>query len=55
MIPLTPAQQLLTLEALELRMADLNERQEALAAGKVCNLLRASLGLETREYWDDSD
>ncbi|WP_407540215.1 hypothetical protein Q0M94_02095 [Deinococcus radiomollis] len=31
MTPLTPAQQLLTLEALELRMSDLTERAEVLA------------------------
>ena len=55
MIPLTPVQQLLTLEALELRMSDLTERAEVLATGEVCNLLRASLGMEARAYWDDSD
>ena len=55
MIPLTPAPQLLTLEALELHMSDLTERAEVLAAGEVCNLLRASLGMEARAYWDDSE
>ena len=52
-IPLTPAQQLLTLEALELRMSDLTERAEVLAAGEVCNLLRTSLGMEARTYWEN--
>ncbi|MGY2892455.1 hypothetical protein [Deinococcus sp. UYEF24] len=55
MIPLTPAQQQLTLVALEIAIGDMTERAEVLAAGEVCNLLRASLGMEAVSYWDDSE
>ncbi|WP_407541751.1 hypothetical protein Q0M94_19910 (plasmid) [Deinococcus radiomollis] len=55
LLTFTPAHVRLTLKALEIRMSDLTERAEVLAAGEVCNLLRASLGMETRAYWDDSD
>ena len=55
MIPLTPAQQRLTLAALEIAIGDMTERTEVLAAGEVCNLLRGALGMEAVSYWDDSD
>ena len=55
MIPMTPAQQLLTLKALEVAIGDLMERSAVLAAGEVCNLLRAALGMEQVSYWDDSE
>ena len=45
---LTLAQQRLTLAALEVAIGDLTERVEVLAAGEVCNLLRAMLGMEAR-------
>ena len=54
-IPMTPAQQLLTLNALEVAIGDLMERSDVLAAGEVCNLLCAALGMEPVSYWDDSD
>jgi hypothetical protein len=52
---LTPAQQLLTLTALEVLIGDMTERLVVQGAGEVCNLLRAALGMEPRAYWDDSD
>jgi hypothetical protein len=54
-IPMTPAQQLLTLNALEVAIGDLMERSDVLAAGEVCNLLRTALGMEAVSYWDDSN
>ncbi|WP_407541296.1 hypothetical protein Q0M94_07915 [Deinococcus radiomollis] len=52
---LTPAQQELTFKALEIVIARLTQRAEVLALGEVCNVLRASLGLEAVSYWDDLD
>ena len=54
-ITLTPDQARLTLAALEVAMGELMERSEVLASGEVCNLIRNMLGMEPREYWDDSD
>ncbi len=55
LISLTPAQQLLTLNALEVVIGDMTERQEVLAAGEVCNLRRILLGMDQVTYWDESD
>jgi hypothetical protein len=52
---LTEAQSRLTLKALEVAIGDLMERSDVLAAGEVCNLLRAALGMELVSYWGDSD
>ena len=49
----TGAQQKLMLEALEIRMSDLTEREDILAVGEICNLLRTELDMAPREYWED--
>jgi hypothetical protein len=50
---LTAAQQQLMLEALEIRMSDLTEREEVLAVGEIGNMLRVELNMAPREYWED--
>lgn len=50
---LTAAQQKLMLEALEIRMSDLTEREDVLTVGEICNLLRVELDLAPRKYWED--
>jgi hypothetical protein len=47
---LTAAQQNLMLEALEIRMSDLTEREEVLAVGEICNLIRVELKMAPRKY-----
>lgn len=50
---LTVAQQKLMLAALEIQMSDLTERDDVLAVGEICNLLRVELEMAPRKYWED--